>query len=250
MFISHHSLIAPLPVMSVRRCRLVNRPFPRRVPEVMGHTSADVISVFHEASWLAGPIGLLRARVAQRGLTAMFDVPRAGAIVKHHLTVFNDVRCLWPLPDGVCGLCLVHYKDDLKDHERCLWCHDSTICRECHISIHISRGDARVQTCFDPSIWGAKTARLRENYPFPASPQGNDYIVVQACFLCVREKALMPEHLALARWPVGFRRMIKEMVTTMTSKDPWPGTSTESFPATTQKATSSSWDRTVVRPAV
>ena len=208
----HRTFSVPILAMSVRRHRFVNRPFPRRVPEVLGHTSADVISVFHEASWLAGPIGLLRARVAQRGLTAMFDVPRAGAIVKHHLTVFNDVRCLWPLPDGVCGLCLVHYKDDLKDHERCLWCHDSTICRACHVSIHISRDDGRVQACFDPSVWGAKTARLQKKYPFPASPQGDGCIVVQGCILCVREKSLMPESLALARWPMGFRRMIKEMV--------------------------------------
>ena len=81
--------------MSVRRYRLANQPFRRRIPEVFGHTSDDIISTFHEASWLAGPVGLLRARAAQRGLAIIFDVPRAGAIIKHHLTSPNDVRSLW-----------------------------------------------------------------------------------------------------------------------------------------------------------
>ena len=199
--------------MSVRRYRLANQPFRRRVPEVLGYTSDDVVSTFHEASWLAGPIGLLRARVAQRGLALLFDVPRAGAIVKHHLTIFNDPRCLWRLPDEVCGLCLARYRDDLKNHERCLWCSDSTICRACHISIHISRDDGRVQACFDPSVWGSEDVRLKMKYPFPASPKGDGYIVVQGCLLCVREQSLMPEAQALSRWPMGFRRMVREMIT-------------------------------------
>ena len=173
--------------MSVRRYRLANQPFRRRIPEVFGHTSDDIISTFHEASWLAGPVGLLRARAAQRGLAIIFDVPRAGAIIKHHLTSPNDVRSLWRLPDGVCGLCLARFDDNLRDHERCLWCSDNTICRACHISVHISRDDGRVQACFDPGVWGSDYAYLKMKYPFPESPEGVGYIVVQGCVSCVRE---------------------------------------------------------------
>ena len=199
--------------MSVRRYRLANQPFRRRIPEVFGHTSDDIISTFHEASWLAGPVGLLRARAAQRGLAIIFDVPRAGAIIKHHLTSPNDVRSLWRLPDGVCGLCLARFDDNLRDHERCLWCSDNTICRACHISVHISRDDGRVQACFDPGVWGSEYAYLKMKYPFPESPEGVGYIVVQGCVSCVREESLLPETQIQAHWHVGFRRVLKEMVT-------------------------------------
>ena len=173
--------------MSVKRCRIVNKSFRRRVPEVFGHGSDDVISTFHEAAWLAGPVGVLRARVTQRGLSVIFDVPRAGALVKHHLTQHNDPQRMWRLLEGVCGLCLARYDDDLWACERCLWCGDTTLCRACHLPVHISRDDGRVQECFDPAIWGNTYANIKMKRPYPEAPDGSGRVIIPGCVSCVRE---------------------------------------------------------------
>ena len=133
----------------MKRHRFGNKPFRRRVPEVLGHSSDIAIRTFHDAAWLAGPSGVLRARVTQRGLSAIFDVPRAGAMMKHHLTLCNDPQQKDRLPEGVCTVCLAHHRGDLEDHEKCLWCGRDDVCRNCHFPIHISRDDPRVQFFFD-----------------------------------------------------------------------------------------------------
>ena len=198
--------------MSVRRCRLANKPFHRRVPEVFGHSSGDIISTFHEAAWLAGPVGVLRARVTQRGLSVIFDVPRAGAVIKHHLTHPNDVQHIRTLPDGVCGLCLARFDDNLRDYERCLWCGDNTLCRACHLPVHIQRDDGRVQACFDPAIWGPTYANIKMKHPYPEVPDGSGRVIIPGCVSCVREESLMSEAQIQAHWHSGFRRVLKEMV--------------------------------------
>ena len=183
------------------------------MPEILGHGTNDVVDVFHKAAWLAGPVGVLRARAAQRGRSAIFDVPRAGALMKHHLSYRNDPLHLYRLPGGVCSVCLAHYREDFDEDEMCLWCENSTVCRACHLQVSLSREDPRVKQCFDPSVWGEAYANAKAKRHYRESPEGNGHVMIPGCLFCVREKSLMPESQVRAHWYRGFERALDEIVT-------------------------------------
>ena len=195
--------------MLMKRHRISNKPFRRRLPEVFGHSSDIVIRTFHEAAWLAGPSGVLRARATQRCLSAIFDVPRAGAVMKHHLTMCNDPQQEDRLPKGVCTVCLARHREDLEDHEKCLWCGREDVCRNCLYAIHIARDDSRVQYFFDEKVFGAGR-RAKRLYP---ERQGdNGFSDIQGCLHCILEHKLMSTREVQKRVYHGFGRIFEEVM--------------------------------------
>ena len=187
--------------MSRTRRGISNKLWHRRVAAVQGHSHTSIIECFCEAAWAAGPVGVLRCRTAQKGLLRIFDTPRAGAILKHHLTQPNTTY--WRLPNGVCGLCLDHYEDDLQEWERCFWCHDTTLCRGCTLPVPISLRDPRVREapCY-------AYERL-ERYKKVEDDSGR--VILPGCVMCVRDSALLPDAAIYGHWHCGFWKVLDDL---------------------------------------
>ena len=153
-------------------------PSLHRVPVVCNSDRHDVIETFCNAAWDSGPAGLLRCRVEQRGLLSIFELPRAGAILKYELTqMFSMYVCL---PDNVCSSCLSPNNVNLEEWERCFWCGDVTLCRECVAGVHVEPDDPVLDDAyhsFGEPGWGP--ARRKQ----PVTPQ--------ACAFCVRDHGLV-----------------------------------------------------------
>ena len=150
-------------------------PHSHRVPEVCNSDRHDIIESFCNAAWDSGPAGLLRCRVAQRGLLSIFEMPRAGAILKYQLTsMFSLYTCL---PGNVCSLCLSPDNVDIQEWERCFWCGDVTLCKRCVTSVCVNPTD--------PVVIDAPY------YPFAGPEWGltdrKQSVTLRACAICVSD---------------------------------------------------------------
>ena len=185
--------------------RLVNKPMRRRPPAVNGNVAVTLVETFTQAAWLAGPSSVLRSRVTQKGMLGILDIPRAGAVLKHHTTQPN--AAWWDLPGGICGICLVHYDegDDTVETKlwQCFWCSDSTLCRGCVMPITITLQDERV----------SKTAEYRAKYE-PLIElmmlRPNIQRELRVCPRCAISDGILTPQESRQRWPNGYRPFIDD----------------------------------------
>ena len=182
------------------RFRLRNRTIVRRDGGIADRTNTCIFVIFEKAAWWAGPIGILRCRVTQRRQLRIFDVPRAGAVLKARATSPNSVW--WHLPEGVCGFCLARYHetDDPNDPGNCFWCSDTTLCPNCVIPITIALNDPRVSAiCQERARYDQRTAFMMRD-PF----RKRRLHICQNCASCdnVLDREAISRH-----WPREYQRL-------------------------------------------